>query len=407
MKSGWEIKKLKDIAEYTIGLTYSPSDVGDQGTVVLRSSNVQDGKLDLTDIVRVKSKIKPHLYVQPGDILMCSRNGSKRLVGKATVIGNLSEQMTFGTFMTVIRSQYNPYLSWFFVSDLFREQIGIGENPMINQITKYMLDDINVPVPPIEEQRRIVAILDEAFACIDKAKANTEKNIQNARELFDSYLNNIFSNPGPDWEQNELKSVCEKITKGSSPKWQGINYVNEPGVLFVTSENVGNGEMIFEKRKYVEDRFNSLEKRSILRKGDVLTNIVGASIGRTAVFDQDEVANINQAVCVLRCNPEKLVNMYLVGLLNSPFFLRVLSDGESNMARSNLSLGFFSDLRIPVPSVDTQREITNKISNIRARISEIESNFRRQIAKLDETRKAVLQKAFSGQIGLRGRFYDG
>ena len=127
MKAGWEIKRLADIAEYFIGLTYTPKDVGNSGTIVLRSSNVQNDELDLSDLVRVTCSVKKPLHVRKGDILMCSRNGSKRLVGKTAVIGDLPEEMTFGTFMTVLRSERNPYLSWFFRSETFRDQIGVGE----------------------------------------------------------------------------------------------------------------------------------------------------------------------------------------------------------------------------------------------------------------------------------------
>jgi type I restriction enzyme S subunit len=131
MKKGWEIKRLPQIAEYFIGLTYSPKDVSNDGIIVLRSSNIQNDELDLSDLVRVARPVKAMLKVRDGDILMCSRNGSKRLVGKTTVIGSLPEDMTFGTFMTVIRGKHNPYLAWFFKSDAFREQLGVGENTMI------------------------------------------------------------------------------------------------------------------------------------------------------------------------------------------------------------------------------------------------------------------------------------
>ena len=194
MKPGWERKTLKEIAEYTIGLTYSPSDVSKEGMIVLRSSNVQNGKIDLSDLVRVKKAVKPKLIVKAGDILMCSRNGSARLVGKIAIIPELDEEMTFGTFMTVIRSSFNPFLSYFFTSDEFRKQITRGENPSIKQVTQYMLDDVELNLPPIPEQQRIVAVLDEAFASIAQAKANAERNLVNARELFDAVLQSVFAN---------------------------------------------------------------------------------------------------------------------------------------------------------------------------------------------------------------------
>jgi len=189
----WEIKKLSDVADYFIGLTYSPKDVSDKGTIVLRSSNVKNGKLDFSDIVRVNRPIKECLKVKNGDILMCSRNGSKRLIGKTATIHVLKEDMTFGTFMTIIRSQYNSYLSWFFVSNEFRKQIGIGENTMINQITKYMLDDISLPLPSLLEQQTIIQKLDALSAKTKKLEATYQQKLDDLEELKKSVLKKAFN----------------------------------------------------------------------------------------------------------------------------------------------------------------------------------------------------------------------
>ncbi|MBK7303143.1 MAG: restriction endonuclease subunit S [Saprospiraceae bacterium] len=137
MKQGWEVKKLKEIAEYFNGLTYSPKDVSPKGTVVLRSSNIQNDELDYSDIVRVNVNVKEKLFVKNGDILMCSRNGSQRLIGKTAPIMNIEEPMTFGTFMMIIRSEYSQYLLWYFKTERFKKQISGGENTMINQVTRF------------------------------------------------------------------------------------------------------------------------------------------------------------------------------------------------------------------------------------------------------------------------------
>lgn len=165
----WKIVKLPEIAEYFIGLTYSPEDVGDSGTIVLRSSNIQEGVLDYSDIVRVNKKIKENLFVKDGDILMCSRNGSKRLVGKIAVIKDLQEKMTFGTFMTIIRGKHNKYLSHFFTTDYFRDQLE-SETSSINQITKYMLDSITVPLPPTEIEDQLTTKIGEEQKIVEANK---------------------------------------------------------------------------------------------------------------------------------------------------------------------------------------------------------------------------------------------
>jgi type I restriction enzyme S subunit len=192
-EEGWEEKNLKEVAEYFNGLTYSPKDVSNEGIIVLRSSNVQNDELDFNDIVRVNLTVKEKIIVKEGDILMCSRNGSARLVGKTATIKNLNEEMTFGTFMMIIRSQYNPYLSWFFKSTDFRNQIKGGENTMINQITRYMLDDIVLSFPPIDKQNEIVQKLDALSFEIKKLDAIYNQKINDLEELKKSVLQKAFS----------------------------------------------------------------------------------------------------------------------------------------------------------------------------------------------------------------------
>jgi len=166
----WKTVKLSEISEYFIGLTYSPEDVSKAGTIVLRSSNIQNGELDFSDIVRVTKKIKETLFVKDGDILMCSRNGSKRLVGKTVSIKKLTEKMTFGTFMTIIRSEHSKYLSYFFNTDYFRKQISGSETSSINQITKSMLDLVIVPLPPFEVESQIIEKVEKEKEIIESNK---------------------------------------------------------------------------------------------------------------------------------------------------------------------------------------------------------------------------------------------
>ena len=260
------------------------------------------------------------------------------------------------------------------------------------------LAELAVDIPPIDEQKRIVAIVDQAVEAIDGAIENTKQNLVNARELFESYLNDVFTQKGRDWDNLALETLTERITKGSSPKWQGVNYVDKPGVLFVTSENVGQNQMLFEKIKYVEEIFNEIDSKSILICGDVLTNIVGASIGRTAIYDREELANINQAVCLIRCKPDKLLNHYLAYLLNSPYFLQILHDNEIDNARANLSLGFFRGLQIPLPPLDEQQSIVSKMDNFFTETQRLEAIYRQKLTALTELKQSILQKAFTGEL---------
>ena len=183
-----KIVKLSDIAEYWNGLTYKPTDVSKDGTIVLRSSNIQNSKLDFEDVVRVNCNIKEKQFVKENDILMCSRNGSARLVGKVAVIQDIKEEMTFGAFMMIIRSIYYPYLFSYFQTDAFRSQIKSGATTTINQITGNMLNKIKLPLPGIEEINKYANFVKQ----IDKQKFEIQKSLEEMRLLQESLMNKYF-----------------------------------------------------------------------------------------------------------------------------------------------------------------------------------------------------------------------
>ena len=172
----WPVKQLSDIANYFIGLTYHPQDVSDDGILVLRSGNIQNARLTFTDNVRVNITVKEQLLVHENDILMCSRNGSASLVGKVAKIPKLEEKVTFGAFMTIIRSNYSNYLFTYFQLDAFRRQISTSKTATINQITKAMLDKVSVPVPPMDLQEQFAAFVQQSdkskFAALNVSNLN-------------------------------------------------------------------------------------------------------------------------------------------------------------------------------------------------------------------------------------------
>lgn len=185
----YPIKSLSEIAEYWNGLTYKPSDVIEEGTgtLVLRSSNIQNGSLAFDDNVYVNCKIKEKQYVKENDILMCSRNGSARLVGKVALIKGLEEPTSFGAFMMIIRSDYYPYLKVFFEMPSFRNQLATGTST-INQITGNMLNGINIPVPNLDEVKKFQLFVEQ----IDKSKFNIQQHLNLMQELLDKKMEEFF-----------------------------------------------------------------------------------------------------------------------------------------------------------------------------------------------------------------------
>lgn len=185
---GFKKVLLSDIAEYFNGLTYSPDNVNSDGTIVLRSSNIQNSQLDFADTVRVDCSIKEKLYVKDNDILMCSRNGSARLVGKVALIKNITEPMSFGAFMMIIRSKYYSYLMTYFQMEAFRRQISTGATTTINQITGNMLNKITLPLPDMSEAKQFAAFVEQ----VDKSKVAVQKALDEAQTLFDSLMQQYF-----------------------------------------------------------------------------------------------------------------------------------------------------------------------------------------------------------------------
>lgn len=190
---GWEWTRIRNISQSYIGLTYSPTDVSSLGTIVLRSSNIQDGKIVLNDVVRVSKEISEKLQVEKNDIIICARNGSAKLVGKSAVVTDMTEPMTFGAFMAICKTALYQYVSIFLQSDLFFSQLrGVSGTTTINQLTQNNFNDFWIPIPPANEQKRIVEKLQNVSPFIERYSKSQETlnlmNIQIKEQLKKSIL---------------------------------------------------------------------------------------------------------------------------------------------------------------------------------------------------------------------------
>ena len=162
--SNWEWCRVRNVSNSYIGLTYKPTDIDEKGTIVLRSCNIRNGKLALDDIVRVSSSISEKLLIEENDIIICARNGSKRLVGKSALIRNLTEPMTFGAFMAICKTPIYEYMFAYLQSDLFFGQLrDVSNTTTINQLTQNKFNDFLIPIPPVKEQERIAFKISQLF----------------------------------------------------------------------------------------------------------------------------------------------------------------------------------------------------------------------------------------------------
>lgn len=162
--SNWKWCRVRNVSNSYIGLTYKPTDIDEKGIIVLRSCNIRNGKLALDDIVRVSSSISEKLLIEENDIIICARNGSKRLVGKSALIRNLTEPMTFGAFMAMCKTPIYEYMFAYLQSDLFFGQLrDVSNTTTINQLTQNKFNDFLIPIPPVKEQERIAFKISQLF----------------------------------------------------------------------------------------------------------------------------------------------------------------------------------------------------------------------------------------------------
>ena len=190
---GWEWCRIRDISQSYIGLTYKPTDVTQTGTIVLRSSNIQEGQLDLNDIVRVSTPIPDKLWVEENDIVICARNGSKKLVGKSAIVDSLKEPMTFGAFMAICKTPIFRYVYNFLQSELFYAQLrGVSGTTTINQLTQNNFNNFLIPIPPLGEQQRIDERLQIIIPIVNKYSESQEKLDVLNNSLYNSFRKSIL-----------------------------------------------------------------------------------------------------------------------------------------------------------------------------------------------------------------------
>ena len=361
MKEGWESTLLANVANCQIGLTYKPNDVVDEGgTIVLRSSNIQDSKISLDDIVRVNCNISPNKFVKDGDILMCSRNGSFRLVGKVAKIENLEEPMSYGAFMTIIRSDYNDFLFYFFQSQSFRKQIFIGQTATINQITTKMLNNTSVVIPPISQQQQIVNELDLLSSIIEKKKAQLKELDKLAQSLFYEMFGDPINNE-KGWKEKRLDEVCD-VRDGThdSPK-----YVIESDYVLITSKNIQDGELSFNNVNYItKEDYDKINARSYVDDGDIIMAMIG-TIGKPIIIKKcGKKFGIKNVALLKFCESHDVINVYVKSMLDNPTYMKYLHSLNRGGTQKFISLKTIRNLPILLPPLYLQNQFASKIEAI-------------------------------------------
>jgi type I restriction enzyme S subunit len=422
LPKGWAETPIQEIAEVFLGKTPGKGDYESSGSLkVVKFRDIQNGLIDFQNtkdgfVAPNAAVITTLRELQRGDVLITSAAHSGENIGKkCAFVSSLPaefERVFFTGELLNVRCREKTLSRWAYL--FFRSADGfeeIQEAVKGVHLTSGRARLMIIPFAPLNEQLRIVAKLEKLLGRVDACQKRLAKIPTLLKRFRQSVLaaacsgrltadwreDDIYQNDFPvTWTICKVSDISTLITKGASPKWQGVNYA-ENGVLFVTSENVGLGKMLLDTKKFVESKINEIQPRSVLQNGDVLTNIVGASIGRSAIFDRDDVANINQAVALIRLT-NAVNRKYILHVLNSPVIIEHMESEKVDVARANLSLKDVGNYPIPLPPLNEQEEVVRRVEALFALADQIEARFGKAKARVDQITQSLLAKAFRGEL---------
>jgi len=327
-------------------------------------------------------------------IVSCSAD-----LGRCAIIGK--PLVTNQTFIGLVPSNNIDSEFLYYLMTSRAEQLnGMATGATIKYLSKKKFQNLEVPVPPLSEQKRIIAILDEAFEAIDQAKANIERNIQNAEELFQSKLNEVFSQQGEGWEEKKLIEITTKIGSGATPRG-GKNSYKESGLSLIRSLNVYDEGFQEDKLAFIDDKQAEKLSNVELYEGDVLLNITGASVARCCVVPKEYLpGRVNQHVSIIRLREETMKPEFLHYLLISKSYKdRLLGIGEQGATRQAITKAQLQDFNVSYPDNFADQDLIISVINHYKSLSDrLKHKYLMKSDCLDELKKSILQKAFTGEL---------
>ena len=396
----WETLPLGELCEFRRGLTYKKGDeVESGGTPVLRANNVdlEKGELDLNEIRYIDPAIDvPKVKkVIVGSLLICTASGSKKHLGKTALIEDEMD-FAFGGFMGLLvpGSTILPrYLQWLLRSDAYWSFIdGLSDGANINNLKFKQLAEFPVPLPPLEEQQRIVAVLDEAFEGLARARAHAEANLQNARELFGSAMQAALQDETISWNDVPLADLGAVIT-GSTPKTSEKGNLGDHVPFVKPGDFMPDGSLAYDNQGLSEQ---GAEGSRLLPAGSALMVCIGATIGKAGYSDRPIATNqqINAVV-----PKDGISGEFLYYQMLTPEFQADVMRGAGQATLPIINKGKWSKLKVRMPSdLSKQAGIVHKLSSIRAQVDAASAQYEAQVLDLDDLRQSLLQKAFAGEL---------
>lgn len=408
----WDVKALKYLATPIIGLTYSPEDVVEEGvgTLVLRSSNIQGGKIVFEDNVYVSTAIPEQLRTRVGDIVICSRNGSKDLIGKNGMVEESSAGQTFGAFTTVVRSTINDYLYFVLNSSLFKYQSSRFLTTTINQLTTETLKSFELPLPPQNEQTRIVAFLKLETVRIDDLVGKKTRFIELLREKRQALITHAVTkglDPNVPMKNSGVKWLGEVPEHWTVLSFQRRVYIAEGQVnpeeqpysdmTLIAPNHIesGTGRLL-----YTETAAEQMAEsgKYLCREGDVIYSKIRPALRKACIAPADCLCSAD--MYPLR-GDEYLLNHYLLWfLLSEPFSAFAVLEAD-RVAMPKINRESLNALKLALPSVEEQEHISRILTRATTRIDALVEKTERSIELLKEHRSALITAAVTGQIDLR------
>jgi type I restriction enzyme S subunit len=393
MKNGWRIAQLKELCVvFNDGDWIETKDQSPNGIRLVQTGNVGNGffKNRGEKARHISEETFSRLKcteVYPGDCLI-SRLPDP--VGRACIIPETNQRMITGVDCTIVRFREKEVLPRYFnfvaQSDEYLTAVDKEcRGTTRKRISRKSLGAILIPVPPIEHQKRIVSILEEAFEAIDKAKQNAERNLQNARELFKSHLQSVFSRRGDGWVQKRLDEACE-IIMGTSPPGHTYNAIGE-GVPLI------NGPVEFSPGpfgKTVRTKFTT-EPNKLCKEGDLILCVRGSTTGKMNIAGFE--ACIGRGVAAIRAKDyQPFINHFINANRETIYRL------GSGATFPNLTAPILSKLKLSIPGLEVQKDVASKFDALMEGTQSLESTYGHKLAALGELKKSLLNRAFSGEL---------
>jgi len=385
MKNSWQRKKLGEVCDVIAGQSPEGEFYNEQGNGL----PFYQGKKEFTEKFIGAPRVWTTKITKEsgeGDILMSVRAP----VGPTNFS---TEKICIGRGLAAIRAKENTdrYFIFYFLRKFENEIVG-NTGAVFDSISKTQIENIELLVPSLPEQKRIVKVLDEVFEEVGKAKENAEKNLRNSRELFESYLQSVFENPGKDWEKKTLKEITSHLGDGlhGTPK-----YTEDGEYYFINGNNLDKGEIIFKEntKRVSVDQFNKYKKK--LNDRTILVSING-TLCNVAFYNNEKVI-LGKSACYFNLL-EGIDKNFIKYIILSPYFIKYAFKEATGATIKNVSLKTMREFVIYLPKLQEQKAIVKKLDALSEETKKLEEIYKKEIADLEELKKSVLQKAFRGEL---------